>query len=143
MAEGGTRPTAAKLYQTPADSGSKAQSDYTPPGRPSPREPEASLGVRRNSPETASDSHRTDPTPQVGDRVAHRISGQTGEVTGHRGHGYGSAVPTVRWDGEEASWPQGVSANALRVVGSNPSDLYQYNQDATSGRPLNRNTGAT
>jgi len=142
MSEGGTRPTAAKLYQTPADSGLKTGPNYTPPGRPAPREPEATLEVRRNNPETASDSHRTDPTPAVGSRVQHRVSGQTGTVEGHRSHGYGRAVPEVKWDGEEHSWAQGVSANALRVVGSTPEDLYQYNQDATSNRPLNRNTGA-
>lgn len=142
MSEGGTRPTAAKSYQTPADSGLKAGSTYTPPGVPAERDPVATLGIRRNSPETAADSHRVDPTPAVGDRVAHRVSGQTGEVVGHAPHGYGHAAPTVRWDGEETSWPQGVAANSLRVVGSTPGDLYQYNQDATSNRPLNRNTGA-
>lgn len=99
-------------------------------------------GVRRNSPETAADSHRVDPTPQVGHVVEHKISGQRGTVVGHQTHGYGRATPSVSWAGEETSWPQGVSANAIRVVGSNPSDLYQYNQDATSSRPLNRNTGA-
>lgn len=153
MAEGGTRPIAAKLYQSPADSGQTAGSTYTPPGVPAPREPEATLGVRRNNPETAQDSHRTDPTPTrhpapapvppVGARVVHRTSGQHGTVTGHTNHGYaGTAIPQVTWAGEDASWPQGVSANALRVEGSTPDDLYQYNQDATSHRPLNRNTGA-
>jgi hypothetical protein len=143
MSEGGTRPTAAKAYQSPADSGLKAGSTYTPPGVPAAREPEATLAVRRNSPESAADSHRTDPTPRVGDTVVHRVSGQRGTVTGHAAHGYGRAVPEVQWAGEEASWPQGVSANAVRVEGSNPSDLYLGNQDATSSRPLNRNTGAT
>lgn len=142
MAEGGTRPIAAKLYQSPADSGQTAGSTYTPPGVPAPREPEATLGVRRNSPERAADSHRVDPTPPVGTAVAHRTSGATGVVVGHAPHGYGAAMPKVQWAGEDASWPQGVSANALRVVGSTPEDLYQYNQDATSSRPLNRNTGA-
>lgn len=142
MAEGGTRPIAAKLYQSPADSDVKAGSTYTPPGVPAPRDPAQSLGIRRNSPERAADSHRTDPTPPPGTRVAHRVSGATGEVVGHAAHGYGTAMPQVRWDGEEASWPQGVSANALRVEGSEPNDLYRYNQDATSSRPLNRNTGA-
>lgn len=144
MSEGGTRPTAARLYQTPADSGLKAGSTYTPPGTPSPREPEATLGIRRNNPEVAQDSHRTDPTPdlKVGDTVQHRISGQVGTVVGHTHHGYGGAVPAVTWAGEEKSWPQGVSPNSVRVVGSTPEDLYQYNQDATSNRPLNRNTGA-
>lgn len=142
MSEGGTRPVAAKVYQTPADSGLKSGSTYTPPGVPSAREPEATLGVRRNSPEIAADSHRADPTPQVGDTVVHRTSGQRGTVVGHAHHGYGQAQPKVQWAGEEASWPQGVSANAIRVEGSNPSDLYRYNQDATSSRPLNRNTGA-
>lgn len=142
MSEGGTRPTAAKVYQTPADSGLKTGSTYTPPGRPAPREPEATLAVRRNNPEIAQDSHRTDPTPQVGDTVVHRVSGQRGTVVGHATHGYGTAQPKVTWAGEEASWPQGVSPNAIRVEGSEPSDLYRYNQDATSGRPLIRHTGA-
>lgn len=133
---------AARLYQSPADSGAAPQSDYTPPGRPAPRDPAQSLGLRRNSPEEASDSHRTDPTPSVGAQVSHRLSGARGEVVGHQHHGYGPALPTVRWEGEEASWPQGVSANALRVEGSTPNDLYRYDQDATSSRPLNRNTGA-
>jgi hypothetical protein len=153
MAEGGTRPIAAKLYQSPADSGQSAGSTYKPPGTPAPREPEATLGVRRNNPEIAADSHRTEPTPTgprpaatvppVGARVVHRTSGQHGQVVGHQAHGYsGTAVPQVTWAGEDASWPQGVSANALRVEGSHPNDLYQYNEDATSTRPLNRNTGA-
>ena len=142
MPEGGTRPIAAELYRSPADSDAKSASTYTPPGVPAPRDSSHTLGVRRNSPETASDSHRTDPTPPVGARVAHRVSGATGEVVGHHAHGYGRAVPAVRWDGQEASWPQGVSANALRVEGSEPNDLYRYNQDAASSRPLNRNTGA-
>ena len=103
MAEGGTRPIAAKLYEAPSDSGRSPGSTYTPPGVPAPRETEATLGIRRNSPETASDSHRSDPTPPVGTRVAHRVSGATGEVVGHSTHGYGTAAPTVRWDGEEAS----------------------------------------
>lgn len=142
MSEGGTRPVAARLYEAPSDSGRSPGSTYSPPGVPAAREPEAALGVRRNAPETASDSHRTDPTPPVGARVVHRTSGQRGEVASHVAHGYGTAVPAVRWDGEDASWPQGVSANALRVEGSTPNDLYRYDQDATSNRPLNRNTGA-
>lgn len=143
VSEGGTRPVKARLYETPADSGTSAgPGSYTPPGRPAPREPEATLGIRRNSPEIAADSHRTEPTPSVGDRVVHRTSGQPGTVVGHRAHGYGDAMPEVAWAGEEKSWPQGVSANAIRVVGSHPNDLYQYNEDATSSRPLNRNTGA-
>lgn len=150
MAEGGTRPVAARLYETPADSDQKTAANYTPPGRPAPRQPEATLGVRSQNPEIAQDSHRTDPTPTsrgaappVGTEVVHRTSGQRGTVTGHASHGYsGTAVPQVTWAGEDASWPQGVSANALRVEGSHPNDLYQYNEDATSSRPLNRNTGA-
>lgn len=152
MAEGGTRPIAAELYRTPADSGLKTAGTYTPPGTPAPREPEATLGIRRNNPEIAQDSHRTEPTPTpgrapavppVGADVVHRTSGQRGTVTGHTTHGYGgTAIPQVTWAGEETSWPQGVAANALRVQGSTPEDLYQYNQDATSHRPLNRQTGA-
>ena len=142
MSEGGTRPVAAKLYETPADSGQRPGPQYRPPGSPQPRNPEIALGVRRNAPETAQDSHRTDPTPQVGDRVVHRTSGQRGQVVDVSHHGYGSAMPKVSWQGEEASWPQGVSANAIRVEGSQPVDLYRTNQDATSSRPLNRNTGA-
>jgi hypothetical protein len=142
MAENGVRPIAAKLYEAPADSGRSPGATYRPPGVPAPREPEATLGVRRNAPERLSDSARTDPTPQAGDRVVHRISGQRGVVVDHAAHGYGAAMPRVAWAGEEASWPQGVSANALRVQGSTPGDLYMYNQDATSSRPLNRNTGA-
>jgi len=142
MAEGGTRQVAAKLYQTPSDSGRSPGATYRPPGVPAPREPEATLGVRRNAPETAQDSHRTDPTPAVGQRVVHRTSGEHGTVADHVVHGYGTAMPRVTWDGQEASWPQGVAASALRVEGSTPNDLYRYNQDATSSRPLNRNTGA-
>lgn len=142
MAEGGTRPTAAKLYQSPSDSGLKAGSNYTPPGVPAAREPETTLGIRRNSPEQAAEGHPTEAAINVGDHVVHRVSGQRGVVTDHAAHGYGQAMPKVTWAGEEASWPQGVSANALRVEGSEPNDLYRYNQDATSSRPLNRNTGA-
>lgn len=147
MAESANRPVAAKLYQSPADSGAKAQSGYSPPGRPAAREPEATLGVRRNSQAHTMEPAQPPPTAvqsthRVGDTVEHAKSGQRGTVVGHRAHGYGEAVPEVQWAGEEKSWPQGVSANALRVVGSTPSDLYTYNQDATSGRPMRGSTGA-
>jgi hypothetical protein len=140
MAEGGTRPTAAKLYQSPADSGTTAGSNYTPPGVPAPRNMEQLSGRPHQAPET--DSQRIDPTPAVGTAVTHRVSGAHGTVVGHDHHGYGTALPKVQWAGEDASWPQGVSANALRIEGSEPMDLYKGNQDATSSRPLNRNTGA-
>lgn len=126
---------------------------YRAPGVPQPREPELTLGVRRNSA-----AHTTEPAsapprgskedpaqvlPPIGSVVEHRTSGERGVVSGHRSHGLGNAVPQVTWAGEDASWPQGVSANAVRVVGSTPDDLYTYNQDATSGRPLRGSTGAT
>jgi hypothetical protein len=79
----------------------------------------------------------------VGDAVVHRTSGQRGTVVGHERHGFsGTAQPRVAWAGEEASWPQGVSANALRVEGSTPERLYETNQDATYHPPLNRQSGA-
>lgn len=152
MAENTNRPVSAKQYQTPADSMERAVGTYRAPGVPVPREPELSNMVRRNSA-----AHTTEPasspphgvvsaepthTHPVGAVVEHKTSGQRGVVTGHRSHGYGSAVPEVTWAGEEKSWPQGVSANALRVSGSTPDDLYQYNQDATSSRPMRGSTGA-
>lgn len=144
MAENTNRPVSAKIYQTPADSMERAVGTYRAPGVPEPREPELSNMVRRNSA-----AHTTEPqTPPpheshpVGSVVEHRISGQRGVVSGHRANGYGAAVPEVTWAGEEHSWPQGVSANAIRVVGSTPDDLYTYNQDATSGRPMRGSTGA-
>ncbi len=82
-------------------------------------------------------------TPAAGERVVHRSSGRAGTVAGHERTGYsGTAMPRVVWDGEDASWPQGVSANALRVQGSEPSDLYQVNQGADSRPPVTRNSGA-
>jgi hypothetical protein len=133
----GTRPTSGKQYQSPADEGTPGASTYTPPGAP--------MSILNNSyapqatSEAATDSRRADPTPSSlgdrkapsvpapGQRVVHRTSGQHGTVAGHAGHGYsGTAVPRVTWDGEEASWPQGVSANALCPEGSHPSDLQQW-----------------
>ena len=139
MAENTNRPVSAKLYQSPSDSGTKPVGTYGSPGVPQPREPEATLGVRRNSA-----AHTTEPQtpPPVGSVVEHRTSGQRGQVTSHRAHGYGQAVPEVTWAGEEHSWPQGVSANALRVVGSTPSDLYLANQGADDHRPMRGSGGS-
>lgn len=121
----GTRPTSGRLYTSPADEDTKGASTYTPPGAP--------MSILNNSyapnqsAERNSDSQRRDPTPPVGATVTHRTSGQTGTVVGHQTHGYaGTAVPQVTWAGEEASWPQAVAANSLRVEGSHPSDLQQY-----------------
>lgn len=142
MAENTVRPTTAKLYQTPADSNPRTAGTYTPPGVPAEREPEATLGVRRNAA-----AHTTEPAcppphaHPVGATVEHRMSGQRGTVTGHRAHGLGEAVPEVQWAGEDKSWPQGVSANALRVVGSTPSDLYLANQGADGRGPRRGNGG--
>lgn len=122
MAEGGTRPTAAKLYQSPADEDTKGASVYTPPGAPM----QLLQGPNYSPRATAErNTDQTNPTPPIGASVTHRTSGQRGTVTGHQSHGYsGTAVPQVTWEGEEKSWPQGVSANAIRVEGSHPSELY-------------------
>lgn len=129
MAEGGTRPVAAKLYESPASEDTKGASTYTPPGAPMQL-----LGGPNYSPRANAERNtdQVNPTatsvPPVGSSVVHGKSGQRGTVTGHAAHGYsGTAVPQVTWEGEEKSWPQGVSANALRVAGSNPSELYSRN----------------
>ncbi len=121
----GTRPVAAKLYQSPADENIQGASTYTPPG--APMQLINNSHAPRASAEQNSDQ-RTDPTPPVGASVVHRTSGQRGTVVEHRSHGFsGTAVPQVTWEGEEKSWPQGVSANALRVAGSTPNELYSRN----------------
>jgi len=145
MAQNVSRPTAARQYQTPGDGSTVPGANYRDAGVPASREPEPTLGMRRNpSAHTAEPAqpppHGHQPAPPIGSRVEHRVSGQRGTVADHRPHGYGQAVPAVRWDGEDHSWPQGVSANALRVVGSRPSDLYQSNDSASNGRPM-RGTG--
>lgn len=152
MSESGkARPESAELYQSPASEGVHASAPYTAPGVPAPRQVvgEQYSGVPHQAPERSQDQRGgsalspTGRVPDVGDRVVHRTSGQSGRVVGHDRNAHtGTAVPRVQWAGEEASWPQGVSANALRVEGSTPVDLYRSNQDATSGPPLNRQTGA-
>lgn len=78
-----------------------------------------------------------------GAAVVHRTSGQRGTVVGHERNAHtGQAQPRVQWAGEESSWPQGVSANALRVEGSTPNRLYETDQGAADHPPLNRHTGA-
>lgn len=115
--------TSGKLYQSPADEPTPGASTYTPPGAPM-----TALNAShapRASAEQNSDSARSEPTP--GSSVVHRTSGQRGTVVGHDRHGYsGTAMPRVQWEGEEASWPQAVSSNAIRPAGSHPSDLQQY-----------------
>lgn len=102
--------------------------------------PRASAEMNSDQPIVDSDPTRTHP---VGASVVHRTSGQRGTVTGHSAHGYsGTAIPQVTWAGEDMSWPQGVSANALRVEGSQPSDLYTATQSASSTRPRRGSTGA-
>jgi len=145
------KPTSAKLYQTPQDSG-QSQSGPVYPAVPAPAPTQAMTFNQRYHPHAAAEMNSDMPlpptgpnlhVPPVGTRVVHRTSGQEGVVTGHRPHGYsGTAVPQVVWAGEDMSWPQGVSANALRVQGSEPSDLYTGTQSAASTRPRNRNTGA-
>lgn len=79
--------------------------------------------------------------PAVGDIIRHEKNGQHGVIVGHERHGYsGTAMPQVQWVGEDKSWPQGVSPNAIRVVGSTPVDLYETTQDATSHPPLIRHS---
>lgn len=147
---GNARPTAAKLYQSPASEGVHAGSTYSAPGVPAPRlvVGEQYSGQPHQAPESAQDQRggrglAPGRVPDVGDIVHHRTSGQQGRVVGHQRNPHtGAAQPTVQWAGEDASWPQGVSANALRVEGSTPSRLYETEQDATSHPPLNRQTGA-
>lgn len=150
MAENTNRPTSARLYQSPGDSGTRPGANYIPPGVPNSREPEPTLGVRRNpqahttEPASAPPGRRAKEDPAhshpVGAVVEHHKSGQRGQVVGHRANGYGQAVPQVTWAGEEKSWPQGVSANALRVVGSTPDDLYVGSQGADTRRPMRGST---
>lgn len=55
--------------------------------------------------------------PQVGETVRHRISGETGEVTGLHVHGHtGERMPVVRWDGQASKGftsDQGYSLDSL------------------------------
>lgn len=55
--------------------------------------------------------------PAVGERVVHRISGETGTVTGVHVHGHsGERMPTVRWDGQPSigfTSDQGYSLDSL------------------------------
>lgn len=155
---GHTRPSEGELYRAPASEGAHAVAPYRAPGVPAPRlvVGEQYSGVPHQAPERAQDQGggagtsrtgaphgATPPAHPVGAAVVHRTSGQRGTVVGHdRNPHTGTAQPRVQWAGEEASWPQGVSANAIRVDGSTPMRLYETNQDATSGPPLNRQTGA-
>jgi hypothetical protein len=139
MAENGVRPVGGKLYQTPADEDAQGASTYTPPG--APMQILNSSYAPRATAERNTDSARTDPTPPVGSTVTHRTSGQRGEVVGHTRHGFsGTAVPQVQWAGEDASWPQGVAANALRVEDSHPSDLQE--RGGRVGSPPSQGAGS-
>jgi hypothetical protein len=148
---GKARPEQGQLYRSPASEGVHADSGYSAPGVPAPRlvVGEQYSGQPHQAPESAQDQRgggagpAGTPVHPVGSAVVHRTSGQSGTVVGHERNAHtGTAQPRVQWAGEEASWPQGVSANALRVDGSTPVRLYETNQDATSRPPLNRQSGA-
>lgn len=141
-----TKPPEGQLYRTgegsdrpagPVDLGTTIPQELSYNQAYHPRN-----GAEMNSDQSAGLAGQP-PAPAVGTVVVHRNSGRRGVVQGHERHGYsGTAMPQVQWAGEDRSWPQGVSANALRVVGSTPEDLYTTNQGADSRTPLRGSTGA-